>query len=123
MTKPSTVDEYCAGFSGPARELLEQLRRLSRESAPGTAETLKWGHPAVVHSRGTILWVYSAHKNHANIVFTPSTREAFDDELTDFTTGKGSVKLPYGSPVPEQLLARMIAYRIEEFENDGVKWM
>jgi hypothetical protein len=33
--------------------------------------------------------VLSGHAKHANVAFTPSTREAFDSDLTGFTTGKG----------------------------------
>lgn len=123
MAKPSTVDEYCATFSGQAAARLDELRSLSRAAAPGAAEAVKWGHPAIVHAEGTILFAFSAHKNHANIAFTPSTREVFDEELAEYETGKGSIKLAYGEPIPADLLQRMIEFRINEFEQDGVKWM
>lgn len=122
MAKPTTVDEYHAALSGTPAELLGELRGLARTTAPATTEVLKWGHPAAVHSEGTILFVYSAHKSHANIVFTPSTLEAFADELSGFETGKGRVKLVYGEPIPTALLKRMIQYRIDEFEQNGVNW-
>jgi uncharacterized protein YdhG (YjbR/CyaY superfamily) len=67
--------------------------------------------------------MFSAHKSHVNVVFTPSTREAVAGELAGFETGKGSVQLPYGSTVPADLLHRMMTFRIREFEDDGVKWM
>lgn len=123
MTKPTTVDEYCAQLSEQAAALLADLRSLSRAIAPETTEAIKWSHPAVLHHKGTILFVFSAHKHHANIVFTPSTREAFAENLTGFETGKGSVKLPYGQLIPTALLQRMIKFRVNEFEHDGVKWM
>jgi len=65
----------------------------------------------------------SGHKAHASVAFTPSARHAFDDELTAYGTGKGSVKLPYETPVPTELLTRMIHYRTREHEVDGVTWM
>jgi hypothetical protein len=43
----------------------------------------------------TILLVFAGYAEHANFVFTPSTREAFADELSGFRTGKGSVQLPH----------------------------
>ncbi|MFJ9411217.1 iron chaperone [Streptomyces sp. NPDC101393] len=122
MSKPQTIDEYIQGFSGPSRELLEQLRTLAREAVPQATEAIKWGSPAWVHSSGTILFMVSGHTKHANVAFTPSTREAFDADLTDFSTGKGTVKLPYGQPVPGDLLRRMIAFRVREHERDGVLW-
>ncbi|MFI8186923.1 DUF1801 domain-containing protein [Actinacidiphila glaucinigra] len=123
MDRPQTVDAYIEGITGKSREVLEQVRALAIEGAPEASEAIKWGHPAWVHPSGTILFVASAHAKHANVVFTPSTREAFDADLDGFSTGKGSVQLPYGRPVPIDLLRRMIAFRVREHENDGVLWM
>ncbi|MFM9696049.1 iron chaperone [Streptomyces europaeiscabiei] len=123
MGKPQTIDEYIEGFAGQSREVLEQVRALARDAVPAASEAIKWGHPAWVHPSGTILFMVSGHAKHANIVFTPSAREAFDAALAGFATGKGSVQLPYGRPVPGDLLRRMIAFRIREHEDDGVLWM
>lgn len=122
MASPTTTDEYIASREEPAASMLEELRALAREAVPSATETLTWGAPACVHPAGTNLFVDSAHRHHANITFTPSTREAFDPELTEFETGTGSVKLPYHRPVPGDLLRRMIAHRLEEFEQRGVNW-
>jgi uncharacterized protein YdhG (YjbR/CyaY superfamily) len=121
--RPRTIDEYLDGFTGPARELLEHLRALAGKSAPKATEAIKWGYPAWVHASGTILFMVSGHTKHAGIAFTPSTREAFDGDLAGFDVGKGTIKLPYGQPVPDKLLRRMIAFRIREHEDDGVLWM
>ncbi|HKY13466.1 MAG TPA: DUF1801 domain-containing protein [Microthrixaceae bacterium] len=123
MPRPTTVDEYLASLSEVGRERLSELRRLSLTSAPEASEAIKWGSPAYLHPSGVILFMLSAHRAHANIAFTPSTRAAFDAELADYETGKGTVKLPYDQPVPDDLLRRMIEYRIREHEDDGVMWM
>lgn len=123
MSRPETIDEYIEGFTGPARELLEQLRRLAREAVPQANEAIKWGCPAWVHPSGTILFMVSGHARHASVIFTPSTRERFDADLTGWATGKGTVKLPYGDPVPAELLRRMIESRVREHEDEGVLWM
>ncbi|MFG2481020.1 iron chaperone [Streptomyces fagopyri] len=124
MSKPrKTIDTYREGFDGQAHELLGQLHALAREAVPEANEAIKWGHPAWVHPSGTIFFVISGHAKHANITFTPSTREAFDAELGAFETGKGTVKLPYGTPIPRNLLHRMIAHCVREHEDNGVPWM
>lgn len=61
----------------------------------------------------------SGHARHAGVAFTASTREAFDADLA----GKGTIKLPYGQPVPADLLRRMMVFRVREHEDDGVLWM
>ena len=128
MTKPTTPDEYLAALQGPARELLTALRRLVQETLPDADEALKWaltGPPTPVawlHPDGMILVVASAHKDHANLVVTPSTLGAFEDQLAGFTTGKGRVSLPYGEEIPGELLRRIIEHRRREYEQDGVTW-
>ncbi len=123
MARPTTTDEYLDGFDPARRELLEQVRTLAGDAVPSASEAIKWGSPAWVHPSGTILFMLSGHARHAAVVFTPSTREAFDAELADLETGKGSVKLPYGKPVPADLLRRMMEFRVREHEDDGVLWM
>lgn len=121
--KPTTTDEYIAALDEPAAARMRELRALAQDAVPEASEALKWGSPAYLHPRGTILFVCSAHRRHANFTVTPSTREAFAEELAAYETGKGSVRLPYTTPVPTELLRRMIAYRRREFEVDGVNWM
>lgn len=121
MTKPETVDQYIASFPDFAQSRLQELRVLALDNAPEAVEEIKWGHPA--YSAGTILFVFSGHGKHANIVFTPSTLTSFAHELDGYGTGKGSVRLPYGEPIPQEVLARMIAYRVREYEEEGIGWM
>jgi uncharacterized protein YdhG (YjbR/CyaY superfamily) len=120
--RPETIDAYLSGLAGPARDVLDEVRALARATLPDATEAIKWGHPAWVHPSGTILFAAAGHAKHANVVFTPSTRAAFDADLAAFDTGKGSVKLPYGHPVPADLLRRMIEYRLREHEVDGIGW-
>lgn len=123
MSKATTVDEYIDALQGTARTRLKELRALCQEAAPEASEAIKWGSPAYIHASGTILFVIDSFTKHASMVFTPSTKDAFAEELADFETGKGSVKLPYAKPVPQKLLKRMIEYRIREHVENGVKWM
>lgn len=122
LDQPGNVDEYIAGFADEGKQVfLRQLRDLCRANAPGAGEGLKWGTPA--YFLDTILFVFAGYTKHANVVFTPSTKDAFAARLTDFETGKGSVKLPYDRAIPTELLAEMMAYRIREWETEGVTWM
>lgn len=121
MARPTTVEEYLAGFEGPARRRLEGLRELARREVPQAREELKWGTPA--YSTRTILFGFAGYKHHASIAFTPSTKEAFDDRLGEYETGKGTVKLPYDRDIPADVLAEMIRFRVHECEQEGVNWM
>ena len=122
-SRPTTIDEHLASLEDPARSRLAELRALVREELPAASEAIKWGNPAFLHPRGTILLVISTHKAHANFTVTPSAKQAFAAELEGIESGKGSVKLPYDRPIPEDLLRRMARHRLAEFEQDGVNWM
>ena len=100
---------------------MSELRALGRAAAPATTEALKWGDPASVHPSGVILFIVSGQSVHANIVFTLTPGEALDDELSAYETGKGSVTLPYGTPVSTDLIPRVIHYRMREHQVDAVK--
>lgn len=122
LSRPGNVEEYIATFDDDVRQnFLRRLRDLSRANAPRAGEGIKWGNPA--YFLDSILFAFAGYAKHANFVFTPSTKEAFAKRLSGFETGKGSIKLFYDREIPLELLAEMIAFRIREFEIDGVKWM
>ena len=123
MFKPTTIDEYINTALPAGRTLLSELRKLSRDAVPDAVEQIKWGHPAYVHPDGVILFMFSGHKTHASLAFTPSTRAAFETELTGYRTGKGTIALPYNTTPPRPLLTKMIEFRVREHEHHGVNWM
>lgn len=122
MASPTTVDEYLATAPAAALEHLRALRALSLERTPGATEGLKWGKLA--YSTQVILFVLSAHAQHCNVVFTPSTLEVFRPELeaAGFELGKGSVKLPHSAELPLELLGRTMTHRVREWSDEGVSW-
>lgn len=121
--KPTTVDEYIASLPKPAAAKIATVRTIVNETAPQLTEAIKWSSPAFIHPDGVIMLVTSAHKTHINVVFTPSTREHFAQDLTDIPSGKGSLKFGFDDELPNDLLRSMIVYRIAEYEQDGIKWM
>ncbi len=121
--KPKTVDEYIDSFPKDQRTKLAELRKIIRMALPDTTVALKWGAPATLNEDGMILVVFSGHKQHMNLVGTPTTRKALQGELSDYETGKGSVKLSYDKPLPANLIEKFVLYRAKEYREHGVKWM
>ncbi len=120
--KPKTVDEYINSFSGEQKASLAEIRRIIRSALPDTTEELKWGAPATIDKDGMILVVFSGHKQHINLVGTPSTKAALEKELKGYESGKGSIRLQYDKPVPAQLIEKFILYRAKEYRENGIKW-
>lgn len=120
--KPKTVGEYISSFPAEQKAQLAELRKIIRAALPDTDEVLKWGAPAMVEKDGMILIVFSGHKQHINVVGTPSTKAAFEKELASYETGKGSFKLYYDKPLPKELIKKFVEYRAKEYREDKVNW-
>lgn len=121
--KPKSVGEYMDTFSREQKTKLIELHTIIRATLPETDEALKWGSPATIDKDGMILIIFSGHKQHINLVVTPSTRQALENDLVNYETGKGSVKLSYDKPLPVALIKKIIRYRAEEYRKYGVGWM
>ena len=121
MTKSRTVAEYIAAAPKEARPALRQLRAILKRVAPKAHETLKWGSPVL--EDGRILFSYSAYKSHLNFMPTRSALAPFRKELTAYTTGRDTMQLPYGKPLPKGLIRRIAQFRVREVRDQGSLWM
>lgn len=112
MNTASTVDEYIASFPAEVSGRLAHLRALVHEHAPGAAEGISYGMPAY-KLKGKPLIYFAAFKNHIGLYATPSGHAAFADELSKYKQGKGSVQFPLNEPFPDDLVVRIVKFRVE----------
>jgi uncharacterized protein YdhG (YjbR/CyaY superfamily) len=96
------------------------MRACIRASAPGAKESLKWGMPAFSYRR--ILITFAAFKHHIGFYPTPSAVKAFANELSKFTTAKGSIQFPLEEPLPLPLISKITAFRVRESIEEDRKW-
>jgi hypothetical protein len=67
MSSELKVDGYVAKLKPPQREIVEALRKLVREAAPGATEVFKWAQP-VYEQNGPFAFI-KAHANHVTFGF------------------------------------------------------
>ena len=111
----ATINEYIAGFPPETQELLERVRAICREEAPGATETISYAIPTF-DLDGRHLCHFAAFKNHLGFYPTDSGAEAFADELSSYKGGKGTVQFPYKDPLPVDLIRRMVRHRVAQVE-------
>lgn len=112
---PRTVEEYFAKVPEPARPTLEKLRAAIKSAMPaGMSEVINYRIPAF-RGRRVLVW-YAAFNDHVSFFPTGAIVEAFQDELKDYTTSKGTVQFPLGKPIPVALIKKMVKKRIETSE-------
>ena len=107
------IDAYIATFPKDVQELLEQVRATIQNAAPEATEAIKYAMPTFM-LKGKNLVHFAAFKNHIGFYATPSGHEAFNTALSKYKSGKGSVQFPIGEPMPLELIARIVEYRVTE---------
>ena len=108
----TTIDAYLEHFSGRTRELLEEIRRIIRSEIPQAGEKISYQMPTydlygnLVHLAG--------YERHIGFYPGSSGIAAFKSEISGYKNAKGSVQFPLDKPLPEDLIRRIVRYRIEE---------
>lgn len=81
-------------------------------------EGISYGMPAY-KMNGRPLVYFAAFKNHIGFYATPIGHVAFAKELSGYKQGKGSVQFPVDEPMPLQLIADIVKFRVEENKTKG----
>ncbi len=110
------VDEYLAGIPEPARSTLNKVRAAIRSAVPPEAtEAISYGIP-VFKYKGPLVW-FAAFSNHCSLFPTAAVIEEFKNELTGFSTSKGTIHFPVDKPLPAALLKKLVKARIAQNER------
>lgn len=108
----STIDEYVASFPKEIQEILENIRKSIKSSAPDATETFSYQIPAF--RLNGILVYFAVHKNHIGFYPTPSAITEFSKELSNYEFSKGSIKFPLNEPIPIELIKKIVKFRVKE---------
>ena len=111
-TNSSTVEEYIKQFPEDVQLLLQEVRKTILDAAPQATEYIGYKMPA--YKLNGVLAYFAAYKNHIGFYSTPSGHREFDQELSKYKTGKGSVQFPLDEPWPLDLISRMIKFKLKE---------
>lgn len=111
--KIETIDDYIKTFPKDTQDILETLRQVIHEAAPDAIETISYGMPTFKQN-GDYLIYFAAWKDHIGIYPTPAGAQEFEKELSQYKRTKGSVHLPLDQPLPCDLIARMVKFRVAE---------
>lgn len=112
---PETIDEYISHCPPEVQPKLCELRCAIVKAAPMAVEKISWGM-ATFSLHGNLVH-FSAEKRHIGFHPAPSAIEAFAEELKAYVCSKGTVRFPYDRPLPLELVARMVNFRVQEQER------
>jgi uncharacterized protein YdhG (YjbR/CyaY superfamily) len=107
------IDDYIAGSPKEVQGALKKLRQAVRKAAPGAEEKISYGLPCFALA-GNLVY-FGAWKTH--IGFYPGSaraQEVFKREFAPFDPSKGTLRFPLDRPLPLDLVARVVRFRIQE---------
>jgi len=111
----SEIDTLLAAVEdADKRAALEHLRGTIRAAAPEAEEAISYSVPAFKY-RGRPLVSYAAAKGHCSFfVMSGTALEPFADELSGYSTAKGTIRFQPAKPIPDDLVARIVRARMAE---------
>ena len=114
--KFSTVDEYIKRFPENIQVILEKVRKTIRENASSATEEISYGMPAYKTNNRRLVY-FAAFSKHIGFYATPTGHEKFAKKLSQYKQGKGSVQFPFEKPIPYDLIAEIVRFRVKENER------
>ncbi|MFT8322742.1 MAG: DUF1801 domain-containing protein [Bacillus sp. (in: firmicutes)] len=111
-TKFESIDEYIVTFSPDVQDILNRLRRVIKEAVPEAEEKISYQMPTFVW-HGNLVH-FAAYNKHIGFYPTPNGISAFQQELSAYKGGKGSVQFPLEEPLPYELITKIVKFRVEE---------
>lgn len=110
------VHEYLEGLPPAQKASLERLRAIVTGVATDATETISYGMPTYKW-QGKTLVHFAAFKNHCSLFpASGNVFEAFDDDLADFKTSKGTIQFAPEHELPEALVRKILEVRMKEIE-------
>jgi uncharacterized protein YdhG (YjbR/CyaY superfamily) len=111
-----TVDEYIEAQSKEMKEALLSVRKCILKIVPSAEELINYNILAfslIKNGKRDQQIMLAVYKGHIGFYPHPTTIYAFEKELKEYKTGKGSVQFPLNKPIPFELIERMVQYRLK----------
>jgi uncharacterized protein YdhG (YjbR/CyaY superfamily) len=107
------IDKYILQFPENVQHILQKIRKIIKDNAPGAEEIIAYGMPSYKTNRKPLVY-FAAYKNHIGFYATPSGHLEFQKDLSNYKQGKGSVQFPIDKPLPYDLIEKIVKYRLKE---------
>ena len=107
-----SIDAYIASAPKNTRGLLKELRKAIKDAAPGAVEKISYQMPT--YSQNGNLVHFAAYAGHIGFYPAPSGISKYAKQLAGFKGAKGSVQFPLDQPLPLELIARIVRFRVKE---------
>jgi uncharacterized protein YdhG (YjbR/CyaY superfamily) len=109
-TTATSVESFLMGVEPSLRIELESICYFIENHFPEATSKIAYDMPAY-SLKGKPLCYFNVFKNHIGFYALPQTHKAFEKDLTPYKRGKGSVQFPKKTPLPIDIIKKMIQHR------------
>jgi uncharacterized protein YdhG (YjbR/CyaY superfamily) len=111
-TVAANIDDYIAGHPPKIRTRLSAMRRTIRKHAPDAEERISYRIPTF-YLDGNLVH-FAAFERHVGFYPGAAGIAAFQKALAGYTSAKGSVQFPHDEPLPLELVAEIVKFRVAQ---------
>ena len=113
--KVETIDEYIDAQDESVRPYLNEIRQILRSAIPEAQEKISWSMPT--YWKGANIIHFAASKKHIGLYPGDEAPVVFADQLAGYDVSKGTIRIPYISPLPKDLIANIARWCYEEYRK------
>jgi uncharacterized protein YdhG (YjbR/CyaY superfamily) len=113
QTAPGTIDQYIAGFPTDVQGILQKIRMTIKKAVPDAEETISYLMPTFT-LKGKYLIYFAAYKKHIAIYPVPTGDAEFNEQVSVYQKGKGTLQFPLDKPIPYKLITKIVKLRVKE---------
>jgi uncharacterized protein YdhG (YjbR/CyaY superfamily) len=116
MKSYKNVDDYIKQADKDKQDLLKEVREIIVTTVKDSEESVAYGMPAYSW-KGKPLFYFAAMKGHLGLYPTPGPIITLKESLTDYSTSKGCVRVPYTTKLSKTLIMKLLKERIKEIKS------
>ena len=109
----TSMDEYIAACPEETHERLQEIRAAVKKIAPDAKEKISY-QIAAFELNGKNIIHFAGWKKHISLYPIPAGDEAFEEEVSKYADGKGTMKLPLDEPIPMKLVNKVIKLHLAQ---------
>lgn len=112
---PTNIDEYIRALPPEVGAILQRIRSIVIEAAPGAKEKISYRIPAFTLD-GDLLY-FAAFRAHIGIYPPVTGDEKLRRDTARYRGEKGNLKFPLDEPMPYELIRRIVEFRLKEHRH------
>ena len=109
----TSIDEYIAACPEETHERLQAIRAEIKRIAPKVQEKISY-QIAAFELNGRNLIALAGWKKHVSLYPIPAGDEAFEEAVSKYVSGRGTLKFPLDEPLPIKLIGKVIKLHVAD---------